>query len=87
MPFRTEMPASVMKPISAAIDSMDKATQQNAAMVEESTAAAQVLSDEAERLAASAARFRIDETLHAQREFAVVDPASYLERSRQSLAA
>ena len=82
-----EAQSSTITQISAAIDSMDKATQQNAAMVEESTAAAQVLSDEAERLAASAARFRIDETLHAQREFAVVDPASYLERPRQSLAA
>lgn len=82
-----EAQSSTITQISAAIDSMDKATQQNAAMVEESTAAAQVLSDEAERLADSAARFRIDGTPHAQREFAVVDPASYLERSRQSLAA
>ncbi|MBO0906496.1 methyl-accepting chemotaxis protein, partial [Jiella sp. MQZ13P-4] len=41
-----------------AADQMDKVTQQNAAMVEESTAAAQTLAKETEGLAAAVARFR-----------------------------
>ena len=45
--------------VNTAVNQMDQVTQQNAAMVEESTAASHSLSTEAESLAASAARFRV----------------------------
>jgi methyl-accepting chemotaxis protein len=47
--------------INIAISEMDGMTQQNAAMVEETSAAARNLVEEAERLAASVATFAIDE--------------------------
>jgi methyl-accepting chemotaxis protein len=46
--------------INTAVNHMDQTTQQNAAMVEQTTAANQALSQEAERLAELIARFRID---------------------------
>ncbi len=45
---------------------MDQVTQQNAAMVEQSTAASHSLAQEAESLAASVARFRIGDPAPAQ---------------------
>jgi len=48
--------------ISTAIGAMDRATQQNAAMVEETSAAARNLSSEVEGLTAQARKFIIDET-------------------------
>ncbi len=45
--------------VNIAVNQMDQMTQQNAAMVEESTAASQSLANEAETLAGSVARFRI----------------------------
>jgi methyl-accepting chemotaxis protein len=50
--------ASAITQISAAIGSMDQATQQNAAMVEETSAAARNLTSEVETLAEQANRFR-----------------------------
>jgi methyl-accepting chemotaxis protein len=50
--------SSAITQISAAIGSMDKATQQNAAMVEETSAAARNLSTEVSVLTRQAARFR-----------------------------
>ncbi len=47
--------------INAAVDQMDTVTQRNAAMVEESAAASQTLSEEATNLAQKVGRFRIDE--------------------------
>ncbi|WP_244488046.1 methyl-accepting chemotaxis protein [Aureimonas sp. Leaf454] len=47
-----------LKEVSTAADHMDKVTQQNAAMVEETTAAAQTLTVETEDLAAMVSRFR-----------------------------
>ncbi|KQT69025.1 MULTISPECIES: methyl-accepting chemotaxis protein [unclassified Aureimonas] len=47
-----------LKEVSMAADNMDKVTQQNAAMVEETTAAAQTLSAETEDLATMIGRFR-----------------------------
>jgi methyl-accepting chemotaxis protein len=38
---------------------MDEATQQNAALVEEATAAARTLEDQANRLSEAVARFRL----------------------------
>ncbi|WP_244488001.1 methyl-accepting chemotaxis protein [Aureimonas sp. Leaf454] len=47
-----------LKEVSMAADNMDKVTQQNAAMVEETTAAAQTLTSETEELSAMVGRFR-----------------------------
>jgi methyl-accepting chemotaxis protein len=51
--------ATAITEINAAIGSMDQATQQNAAMVEQTSAAARNLSSEVETLAAQANRFSI----------------------------
>jgi methyl-accepting chemotaxis protein len=45
--------------VNTAVNQMDQVTQQNAAMVEESTAASRVLADEAHELARLVARFRV----------------------------
>ncbi|MFT4184377.1 MAG: methyl-accepting chemotaxis protein [Rhizobium sp.] len=50
--------AASLREVSAAGDQMDKVTQQNAAMVEETTAAAQSLTQETENLAELVRRFR-----------------------------
>ncbi|KQT60694.1 MULTISPECIES: methyl-accepting chemotaxis protein [unclassified Aureimonas] len=50
--------ATSLREIAAAADQMDKVTQQNAAMVEETTAAAQTLSSETADLAGLVERFR-----------------------------
>ncbi|WP_102959965.1 methyl-accepting chemotaxis protein [Mangrovicella endophytica] len=47
-----------LKEVSTAADQMDKVTQQNAAMVEEATAASQTLSSETEELAGLVMKFR-----------------------------
>ena len=52
--------ATGLAEVNTAVNSMDQATQQNAAMVEESTAASRTLAGEAEELARLAARFRVD---------------------------
>lgn len=57
--------------ISRAITQMDQATQENAALVEESAAAAQALRDQASELSQLVAAFRLDEsaqTLGAEKE-------------------
>lgn len=51
--------------VSDAINVMDRATQQNAAMVEETSAAARTLNAEVETLAAQAGRFRLESHGHA----------------------
>ncbi len=53
--------ATGIKEINQAVNSMDQATQQNAAMVEESTAASHKLASEAEALRMLLAQFRLDE--------------------------
>ncbi|WAP70476.1 methyl-accepting chemotaxis protein [Jiella pelagia] len=50
--------ATGLREVSGAADQMDKVTQQNAAMVEQSTAAAQTLSKETEDLAETVSRFK-----------------------------
>ena len=49
-----------LQQVNTAVSEMDNVTQRNAAMVEEATAAARVLAQEAEVLAAEVARFRVD---------------------------
>ncbi|WP_086739487.1 methyl-accepting chemotaxis protein [Erythrobacter colymbi] len=53
--------AASLSQINTAIGDMDRMTQQNAAMVEQATAAAQSLADEAGELAALVAQFRIED--------------------------
>jgi methyl-accepting chemotaxis protein len=52
-----------LKEVNVAIGQMDQATQQNAAMVEENTAAAIVLAGEAQRLRDLMALFRLEGAL------------------------
>ncbi|MBY9062146.1 methyl-accepting chemotaxis protein [Sphingomonas yunnanensis] len=57
--------ATGLQQINTAVSEMDGVTQQNAAMVEEATAAARSLADEATQVAAQVARFRLSSALPA----------------------
>ncbi|SKA17821.1 methyl-accepting chemotaxis protein [Consotaella salsifontis] len=74
-----------LKEVSTAADQMDKVTQQNAAMVEETTAAAQSLANETDQLARLIAQFRTaTATAHAaQAERSAWRPASKPATSSQ----
>jgi methyl-accepting chemotaxis protein len=56
-----EQQATGLQQVNTAVSEMDGVTQQNAALVEESNAAARDLSDEADTLARQVARFRVGE--------------------------
>ena len=58
--------AEAISQVSAAVGSMDRATQQNAAMVEETSAAARNLTGEVERLAGHAAQFTTERRASAR---------------------
>ncbi|HEY0353996.1 MAG TPA: chemotaxis protein, partial [Enterovirga sp.] len=47
--------------VNTAVNQMDQVTQQNAAMVEQTTAASHSLANEAEQLSALVGRFKVDE--------------------------
>ncbi len=64
--------ASAITQISAAINQMDQSTQQNAAMVEETSAAARNLNTEVESLADKAGHFQLDNGL-AKRPAKIVE--------------
>ena len=51
--------------VNNAVKQMDLMTQQNAAMVEQSTAATQALAGEAGNLLASVSRFKVGKALHS----------------------
>ncbi len=59
--------SSGISQVNEAVVQLDQTTQQNAALVEQSTAAAQSLRDQAEALAGAVAMFKLsrDETVHA----------------------
>ena len=59
--------ASSLRELSSAADAMDKATQQNAAIVEETTAAARSLASEAGKLDAIVQKFEVEERPAAPR--------------------
>ncbi len=63
--------SSAVSEISAAVGSMDAATQQNAAMVEQTSAAARNLMNEVSALAEETARFRFDAVRAAPRRAAL----------------
>ena len=54
-----------MQQVNTAVSEMDGVTQQNAAMVEQATAAARSLSEEADELARQVARFTLGQAHHA----------------------
>jgi methyl-accepting chemotaxis protein len=54
-----EAQASSLQHVNGAVGEMEQMTQQNAAMVEESTAAARNLADESDQLAGLVSRFRV----------------------------
>jgi len=62
----TETQSTNLQQVNGAVGDMDKMTQQNAAMVEESTAAARSLAAEADELAALVSRFQL-KTAQVQR--------------------
>jgi len=69
--------SSAIGEISTAIGTMDRSTQQNAAMVEETSAAARNLSEQVDRLAEHARAFRVQASRPARREmFEVAGPAT-----------
>jgi methyl-accepting chemotaxis protein len=72
--------------VNTAVNQMDHVTQQNAAMVEQSTAAARVLAQEAQELGRLVARFKISGVESAVRKArpAVAAPASRDTRSPQT---
>ena len=53
--------ATALAEINTAVNQMDQVTQQNAAMVEETTAASQTLADESRQLQTLLARFKLEE--------------------------
>ena len=63
----TREQATALAEINLAVNHMDQATQQNAAMVEESTAACQNLTNDAVELAALVSRFRLGDAAVAER--------------------
>lgn len=75
----TEIQAAGLQQVNSAVGDMDKVTQQNAAMVEESTAAARSLASEADELANLVARFVLDGESAAEgleTRAAIVEPMS-----------
>ncbi|WP_456261923.1 hypothetical protein, partial [Campylobacter jejuni] len=56
----TSRQSSAMAEVKRSIQDMDKATQQNAAMVEDTTAATNLMTDEARRLGDAVAAFTVN---------------------------
>ena len=77
-----EQQATGLQQVNTAVGEMDGVTQQNAAMVEESTAAARTLSGEADELARQVAGFRIEEVAGRR----AVVPAHPVHRLQQRAA-
>jgi methyl-accepting chemotaxis protein-2 (aspartate sensor receptor) len=57
--------SSGIEQVNRAIGEMDETTQHNAALVEEASAAAQAMQDQAAELARAVRLFRLDEATHA----------------------
>ncbi|USI72959.1 methyl-accepting chemotaxis protein [Sphingomonas morindae] len=74
--------SSGVEQISAAVSEIDAVTQQNAAMVEEATAAARSLTNEAEALAQQVARFTLDGRREAGRPVPVAARRAAAPRRR-----
>jgi methyl-accepting chemotaxis protein len=74
--------AAALAQINTAINQMDQTTQQNAAMVEESTAASQSLAHQAKELAVLVGKFRVDDAAAS-----VTDLSRVRRHSEQARAA
>ncbi|AVP56952.1 methyl-accepting chemotaxis protein [Pulveribacter suum] len=61
--------------INQSVSHLDQMTQQNAALVEQSTAASEALNEQARQLAQAVRRFRVDEQGHGERRSAAPVPA------------
>jgi methyl-accepting chemotaxis protein len=83
--------ATGLHQVNSAINEMDQVTQQNAAMVEESTAASHNLAQEAQGLAEAVARFRVDgaggDAEHPVHRQPVVKAAQYHRTSSRAAVA
>ena len=73
--------ATGLAEVNGAVNQMDQVTQQNAAMVEESTAASHALANEAEALAGSVARFKIGHKQAASSGHRPAAPAAQMRRT------
>ena len=76
--------ANNLEQVNAAVGEMDKMTQQNAAMVEQSTAASRNLADQARYLGSLVAQFRVDERLLDRSDHQSEDESIYLPLRRSS---
>lgn len=82
----TETQAVRLQQVNGAVGEMDRMTQQNAAMVEESTAAARSLASEADELASLVSRFRLGDG-HAARVTPRVKPVQVAAAGSSAAAA
>ena len=80
-----ELQATRIAQVSVAVSNMDKMTQQNAAMVEQSSAAARTLSHEAVQLASAVGQFQLDGAAPATRPAAIIAPIRPLPIARAPL--
>ena len=69
--------ATGLHQVNSAINAMDQVTQQNAAMVEQSTAASHALVQESQGLAESVARFRVGSSVAGTRPVAIQRPSPH----------
>ncbi|MBB3695509.1 methyl-accepting chemotaxis protein [Sphingomonas sp. BK580] len=85
-----EQQATGLQQVNTAVSEMDGVTQQNAAMVEEATAAARSLAEETENMARQVSRFRLgDRPAHAVavRQEAVASPVHQLQARAANVGA
>jgi methyl-accepting chemotaxis protein len=79
--------ATGLQQVNTAVNQMDQVTQQNAAMVEQSTAASHSLSQEAESLAGSVARFQIGAVAQPARSASRAEPRQEHRSAHRPVAA
>lgn len=82
----TEAQASGLAQVNIAVAEMDKMTQQNAAMVEQSTAAARSLANEATQLAQLVSQFRLEDQVVPLRRRPTPQPVRATTRGNLALA-
>ena len=75
--------AGAISQVNTVVNDMDKMTQQNAAMVEQSTAAARSLADEANRLATLVNQFALGQQTSGHKNPAAAKPAPRVNRQAQ----
>jgi methyl-accepting chemotaxis protein len=81
-----EQQATGLQQVNTAVSEMDGVTQQNAAMVEEATAAARSLAEEADALARQVARFTLDDRPRAASAGASAGPVVHKLQARAAQA-